>query len=153
MTYPTATCRNTACTVVTYAYREDGRTEVPECPGCSLLTLTSTLTDALEKASAERDQLRAEVHELEKPHQCSYSGMAVATCRQAICDCFGGSTWPQRAMEVERDARVAEAELDALRAEIGKCQRLVSEGLLTHEEAFHVIGNAASGGTRQDTRA
>ena len=78
-------------------------------------------------ALAERDQLRAEVAELEKPHQCSYSGMTVAACREAICDCLGGSTWPQRTMEVEREARAALAERDALRATVARVERALDD--------------------------
>ena len=39
------------------------------------------------------------------------------------------------------------AERDRVRAEVEKCQRLMREGLLTPEEAFHVIGNVVAGYT------
>ena len=37
----TATCRNLRCTVVTYAYDQEGRDTVPECPACDLRAIVT----------------------------------------------------------------------------------------------------------------
>jgi hypothetical protein len=74
------------------------------------------LTAEVERLRGEIDPLRKEVAALERRHKCAHSGLSVASCQDSdLCDCFGGSTWPQLAMQAQADALTARAERDRAR--------------------------------------